>query len=332
MRGARLGRSDFLSGGTRVKITFLGTSAGAPTRFRNVTAVALQLPQRGSCWLFDCGEGTQHQFMRAPQLRLSLIEKIFITHLHGDHIFGLPGLLATRSMQSGCETGVTLYGPEGLEAFLKNALTMSSSQLQYPVEIKTIAAGQVCEDSQVRVTCGLLAHRVPTFGYAVSEKTQAGRFDVEQARALGIPEGPLYGKLKNGETVTLPDGRVIDGKTLTGPPRPGRKVVICGDTYYTPMTARLAQDADLIVHEATHLEEDLPLAKRALHSTARIAAEAAKAAGAKSLYLTHFSARYEGEGGSRLNELLAEARAVFPNTELARDFLSVEVPAREPSA
>ncbi|MCS6776347.1 MAG: ribonuclease Z [Chloroherpetonaceae bacterium] len=314
-----------------MKLTFLGTSAGAPTRHRNVTAVALQLPQRSSCWLFDCGEGTQHQFLRAPHLRLSQIEKVFITHMHGDHLFGLPGLLATRSMQSGCETPVTVFGPEGVGAFVRHALELSGSQLQYPLEVRTVDEGVVCEDTQVRVTCALLTHRVPSWGYAVEEHIQPGRFDVERARALGIPEGPLYGRLKSGETITLPDGRIVRGTDLTGPPRPGRKIVICGDTIFSPASVRLARGADLLVHEATHLEEDLPLARRALHSTARMAAEVARQAGVRRLYLTHFSARYEGEG-ARLDALLEEARAVFPDTELARDFLSVEVPPREPGS
>ena len=307
-----------------IKVTFLGTSAGAPTTRRNVTAAVVQLPQRGDAWLFDCGEATQHQILRSP-LRLSQLQTIFITHLHGDHIFGLPGLLASRSMQSGSETGVTIYAPRGISDFLKATLDISGSQLKYSLDIKVVTEGKIYEDSHFEVYAAPLKHRMPCFGFAIIEKEQAGIFDVEQAKALGIPPGPVYGLLKSGATVTLDDGRVIDGTALVGTPRKGRKVTICGDTIFTPNAVELARDSDLLVHEATHLQEDLALAERAFHSTATMAAETARQANAARLILTHFSARYEGEQG-RLDELLAEARAIFPNTDLARDFLTVDVP------
>jgi ribonuclease Z len=310
-----------------IKLTFLGTSAGAPTTRRNVTAIAVQLPQRGDAWLFDCGEATQHQVLRLP-LRLSQFQTIFLTHLHGDHVFGLPGLLASRSMQSGSETPVTLYGPRGLAEFVKASLDYSGSQLKYPLDVQIVTEGKIYEDDRFEVWAKPLKHRIPCFGYAIVEKEQAGTFDVEQAQALGIPPGPVYGRLKAGKTVTLDDGREIHGADLVGAPRPGRKVVICGDTIFTPNAVDLARDADLLVHEATHLQEDLALAERAFHSTSVMAAETAKQANANRLILTHFSARYEGEQG-RMDELLQEARTVFPNTDLARDFLVVEVPARQ---
>lgn len=311
-----------------IKLTFLGTSAGAPTTRRNVTAIAMQLPQRSDAWLFDCGEATQHQVLRTP-LRLSQFQNIFLTHLHGDHVFGLPGLLASRSMQNSSESAVTLYGPRGLSEFIKASLDYSGSQLKYPFNVRVVQEGKIYEDDRFEVWAKPLKHRIPCFGYAIVEKEQTGTFDVEQARELGIPPGPIYGKLKAGETVTLDDGRTIDGKALVGAPRPGRKVVICGDTIFTPNAVELARDADLLVHEATHLQEDLALAERAFHSTTLMAAETAKQANAKRLILTHFSARYEGEQG-RMDELLQEARTVFPNTDLARDFLTVEIPTPEP--
>ncbi len=307
-----------------MKLTFLGTSSGTPSRTRNVTSIALQLVQQGSLWLFDCGEGTQQQVMRSP-LRLSQLEKIFITHLHGDHLFGVMGLLASRSLQNGGVTPVTLYGPPGLAEYMRCSMTISETRLAYPTSVETISAGQIYEDEMLRVVCAPLKHRVKAWGYAVIEKDQPGHFEAEKAKALGIPPGPLYGRLKNGETITLPDGRIINGAELVGPTRPGRKVVYCSDTIYTPNAVELARDADVLIHESTYLEEDLALAERAQHSTAAMAARVALEAGVKTLILTHFSPRYEADAGSRMDEMLSQARAIFPHTLLAHDFWSYEV-------
>jgi ribonuclease Z len=311
-----------------MKVTFLGTSSGAPSRFRNVSGLALQLPQQAGVWLFDCGEATQHQIMRSP-LRLSQIDRIFISHLHGDHVFGLPGLLASRSLQAGSVTPVTLYGPPGLQEYLRRTMDLTQMRLGYPHEVKTIAPGLVWEDARTQVFCAPVAHRIPAFGYSVVERDLSGRFDVERARALGIPEGPVYGRLKSGETVTLDDGRVIDGRSLTGSIRRGRKFVYAGDTTYSRNTVDLARDADLLIHEATYLQEDLALAERASHSTSVMAANVAREASARALILTHFSTRYEGEGGNRLTELLTEAQAIFPNTHLARDLWTFEIASED---
>lgn len=307
-----------------MKITFLGTSSGAPSRTRNMTSLALQLPQRPVLWLFDCGEGTQHQILRSP-LKLSQMDRIFITHLHGDHLFGLPGLLASRSLQNGGETAVTLYGPQGLSDFLRGVLESSRTRLGYPISVERVHPGTVYEDAHFQVLCAPMKHGVEAYGYAIVEKDQPGHFDVERAQQLGIPAGPIYGQLKRGETVTLTDGRVIEGAGLCGPTLKGRKVVFCGDTTFTPNAVRLAQGADLLIHEATYIQEDLALAERANHSTAIMAAEVARQAGVKRLVLTHFSLRYESEGGATLEDLLAQARGVFPNTTLAYDFMSIEV-------
>ena len=172
-----------------------------------------------------------------------------------------------------------------------------------------------------------MAHRIEAYGYAVVEKDQAGHFDVDKARELDIPAGPLYGRLKKGETVTLDDGRTLDGRELIGPTIKGRKVVYCGDTIYTPNAIELARDADVLIHEATFLHEELVQAERSKHSTAVMAAEVAQRANAKTLILTHFSARYEA--GQQLDALLAEARPIFPNTLLAHDFLTYDVPRKE---
>jgi ribonuclease Z len=307
-----------------MKITFLGTSSGAPSRYRNVSGIAVQLAQQSGAWLFDCGEGTQHQIMRSP-LRLSQIERIFITHLHGDHVFGLPGLLASRSLQAGSTTAVTLYGPPGLDEYLRHVMDLTQTRPGYPFEVVTVSPGVVYQDERTEVRCVPVAHRIQAFAYAVTERDLAGHFDAAAAHRLGIPAGPIYGRLKQGETVLLDDGRSVDGRTLTGPPRRGRKLAYSGDTTYTRNLVELADRADVLIHEATYLGEDIALAERSSHSTAVMAAQAARQADVRTLILTHVSTRYEGEGGGRLADLLAEAQAIFPNTLLARDLWSFEI-------
>lgn len=311
-----------------MRLTFLGTSAGTPTRTRNMTSVALQWVQQGALWLFDCGEGTQHQILRASGVRVSQLEHLWVTHLHGDHVFGLPGLLASRSLVKGADTAVTLHGPEGLEPYLRTVLSLTHTGVRYPWRVETVAEGLIYEDDKGLVTCRRLVHGVTSYGYAVQERPRPGEFDPVKAQELGVPAGPLYGRLKNGETITLPDGRTVDGAMLVGLPRPGRKVVICGDTGATPAVVELAQGADVLVHEATFLTEDADRAAQVGHSTAAGAARAAREAGVGTLILTHFSPRYESDRESRLPTLLAEAQAVFPNTFLAADFWTFDVPPR----
>ena len=309
-----------------LKLTFLGTGAGSPSLARNVSSLGLQWTQRGALWLFDAGEGTQQQVLRSP-LRLSQLEHVYVTHLHGDHVFGLPGLLASRSSAQAIQTPVTVFGPPGLEEWLRVTLRLTATGLRFPLTVQTVAEGLIFEDEARQVYCRRLAHRIASYGYAVCEKPRPGTFDAPGARALGVLPGPLYGRLKAGETLTLPDGRVVDGKALVGPPRPGRKVVICGDTAATPATVELAEGADVLVHEATFLKDQSDRAVAAGHSTAGGAATVARDARVGTLILTHISARYESDSESRLGELLAEAQAVFPNTLLARDFWSHEVSA-----
>jgi ribonuclease Z len=315
-----------------MKLTFLGTGSGTPTRARNVGAIALQLPERAEWWLFDCGEGTQHQILRVPHLRLSRLTRVFLTHLHGDHLFGLPGLLASRSLAGGGTVPVTLHGPPGLADFVRAAFAVSQTRLGYPLRVETIPpAGPVLDEADLRVECAPLAHGgIGSWGYAVVEKEQPGQLDAARALSLGVPAGPDLGRLKRGETVVLGDGRTVRGTDLLGPPRPGRRVVLCGDTTYTPTAVALARGADLLVHEATFCEADRPLAERAGHSTAAQAARVAReAGGVKALVLTHFSPRYEGEAFGNTDGLLAEAQSVFPDTRLARDFLTLAVPRPE---
>lgn len=310
-----------------MQITFFGTSSGVPTRSRNVSSVALRLPQRAEVWLFDCGEGTQHQLLHS-ELKISQITRIFITHLHGDHIFGLMGLLATYGL-AGNPTKIDVYGPPGLNDYIKACQRYSFTHFSYPLKVHTVEPGIVYEDDEYIVKCGLLKHRVTAFGYRVEEKDRPGRFDVEKAKELGIPSGPIYGKLKRGEKVSLPDGTVINGADLCGPTQTGRKLVYCTDTVFCEGAIELAQDADLLIHEATFAHQDAELAFQRLHSTSTMAAQVALAANAKHLIMTHFSPRYAPGNDIQLNDLLEEAKAIFPNTTMAYDFLAHEVPRRD---
>jgi ribonuclease Z len=294
-----------------------------------MAGLVLHLPKSATVWLFDCGEGTQHQALRA-RIRLSHLERIFITHLHGDHVFGLPGLLASRSLQVSSTTPVVLYGPAGLEELVRASLGLSQTALSYPLEFVTVTEGEVCRAGSFRVTAAPASHRIEAWSYAVQEDDSPGSLDVERALAMGVPFGPLLGRLKAGETVTLGGGATVNGRDLLGPAHRGRRVVYTGDTGRSDAITALARGADLLIHEATYMAEDAGLAERAAHSTAADAAEVAKEAGARRLALTHFSARYETSSGTRMSEMLEEARRIFPDTILAEDLLTVEVPRRTP--
>lgn len=298
-----------------------------PTRSRNVSSIALRLPQRAEVWLFDCGEGTQHQILRSD-LKVSQITRIFVTHMHGDHIYGLMGLLASCGL-AGNPSRIDVYGPPKLEEYLKACGRYSQTHLSYPLKVHTVQPGLVFEDDEFAVSCAPLTHRVPAFGYRVAEKDRPGRFDVEQAVALGIPPGPIYGRLKRGELVTLDDGRVINGSDLCGETNVGRKFVYCTDTIYCENSVELAADADVLIHEATFSHQDAELAYQRLHSTSTMAAQVALAAQSKQLIMTHFSPRYAPGNPIVLNDLLMEAKAIFPNTLMAHDFFTYEIPRRQ---
>jgi ribonuclease Z len=293
-----------------------------------VSSVALRLPQRAEVWLFDCGEGTQHQLLRSD-LKSSQISRIFITHMHGDHIYGLMGLLASCGLAGSTER-IDMYGPADLDDYLRASKRYSQTNFSYPVQLHAVQPGVIYEDDEFIVSCRMLKHRVPAFGYRVEEKDRPGRFDVEKAKALGIPAGPLYGLLKRGETVTLPDGRQINGSELCGELEMGRKVVYCTDTVYCDNAVELAKDADVLIHEATFAHKDAQLAFERLHSTSTMAAQVAHLAGVKQLIMTHFSPRYAPGNALGLDDLLEEARAIFPKTKLAYDFFSYDVPRRLP--
>jgi ribonuclease Z len=311
-----------------VQVTFLGTSSGVPTRARNVSSVALRLPQRSELWLFDCGEGTQHQFQRS-ELRVSQLRRIFITHMHGDHTYGLPGLLASLGMSGQC-SGLSLHGPDPLRSYLEGVLHSSSARIGYPLQIHRVreaasSGAPIYEDDDLLVRCAPLTHRVPAYGYRVETRPRPGRFDIEKARALGIPPGPIYAQLKAGRSVTLEDGRIIRGEALCGPEQPGTSFVYCTDTVFCEAAVELARGADLLIHESTFSHADAELAIARGHSTSTMAAQTALEAGVKRLVLTHLSPRYVPGNPTTPDDLLAEARAIFQATDLARDFLSIDV-------
>jgi len=307
-----------------LQITFLGTSSGVPTRSRNVSSVALRLPQRAEVWLFDCGEGTQHQFLRS-EFKSSQIRRIFVTHMHGDHIFGLMGLLASCGLAGNRQQRIDIYGPKPLNDYLQASRRYSQTHFSLPIKIHAVEPGLVFEDDEFRVFCDLLEHRVPAYGYRVEERDRPGHFDVKRAQALGIPSGPIYGQLKQGQRVTLDDGRTINGADLCGPDLVGRKLVYCTDTIYCDRSVALAANADVLIHEATFSHRDADLAYQRLHSTSTMAAQVALGAQAQRLIMTHFSPRYAPGNDIQLPDLLAEARAIFPNTTMAHDFMIYDI-------
>jgi ribonuclease Z len=301
----------------QVRLVFLGTSAGTPSRERNLPAVALVMD--GRALLFDCGEGTQQQILRST-VRAGAIEAIFLSHMHGDHLYGLPGLLATMSLHGRSEP-LTLFGPERAAPYLRGVYEASYAQTAFDLTIVAITDGATIRRDGYDVHARLLDHTAPCFGYAIVEHDRPGAFDVVRARALGVPAGPLYRALQNGNDVTLAGGKVVRSADVVGPPRPGRRIVYCTDTRPCRAAVELARGADVLVHEATYGDDMKDEAGERGHSTAAGAAGIAAEAGVRRLLLTHISPRY-GDAAP----LLAEARAVFAETELAADFAEVDVP------
>ncbi len=301
-----------------LSLRFLGTSAARPTVERNVTSVALV--REGETLLFDCGEGTQRQIMRYG-VGFSF-DEIFFTHFHVDHLIGLIGLTRTMALQGRTEL-LRLYGPAGAQKALRACIAFGGERLTFPVEIAELQAGDTLDRKEYTLHAIAADHRGATaLGYAMIEKTRLGRFNPEMARGLGIPEGPLWGRLHRGETIELPDGQRVDATMLVGEPRAGRRVVISGDTRPTAALQALAEHADILVHEATFGDDEAARAVETGHSTAREAAHIARVAGVRRLLLTHFSARYSRDPG----DLVTQAQSVFPQTVAARDGLEIEIP------
>ncbi|SDD45023.1 ribonuclease Z [Terribacillus halophilus] len=304
-----------------MELHFLGTGAGLPSKDRNVTSICLSMPQeRQAVWMFDCGEATQHQLLHSP-LKPGKIEKIFITHLHGDHIYGLPGLLSTRSFQQP-ELQLEVYGPHGIKEYIEVSLRVSGSHVANSLIIHEIEPGRIYEDEGWTVQAVELSHGIPCFGYIVEEKATLGELKVEKLRQMGIAPGPIYRQIKSQEVTELPDGRQIRRSDVVGADKAGRKIAILGDTTYLPELKGDIESADILVHEATFSADEPEMAKAYGHSTSVQAATLAKDANVKRLILTHISARYHQE---EANILVDQARDVFPETELAEDMRVFEI-------
>lgn len=305
-----------------MKITFLGTGSGVPAKHRNVSSMALHIDDKeSSLWLFDCGEATQHQILHTS-LKPRKISKIFITHLHGDHIFGLPGLLSSRSFQGG-ETPLTVYGPKGIKDYIEISLSVSMTHVKYPLNIVEFdEEGLVLEEEEYRIIGKKLVHGIPSYGFRIEQKELPGALLMDKVKESGIPAGPHYQLLKEGKSIELSDGRVFNGVDFIGPPKKGKVVTILGDTRYNEMSVELAIGADVLVHEATFAAGDEMLAHEYFHSTTVQAAKVALDAGVGQLLLTHISARYQKDDVLVLEK---EARGIFPRVKVIEDFDVVEI-------
>ncbi|HSU15030.1 ribonuclease Z [Longimicrobium sp.] len=301
-----------------MRVTFLGTAAARPTVGRNVTSILVQ--REGDVMMFDCGEGTQRQMMRYGTG--FAFSDIFFTHLHADHFLGVIGLLRTLGLQAR-EEPMDLWTPRGTEPLLKQAVELGVERVPFEVRINGVEVGEKVARGGYDVVPFKVSHGGKAFGWAVVEHERLGRFNAQKAREMGIPEGPLWGKLHHGEPVEV-DGRVVTAAEVVGEPRLGRRLVISGDTRPCQSTREMAANADLLVHEATFAQDEAERAAHTGHSTAREAAEVAASAGVLRLVLTHFSPRYADDP----RYLEKEARAVFPETTAAYDGLSIEVPFR----
>ena len=308
-----------------MELQFLGTGAGQPSKKRNVSSIALKmLDEINEIWLFDVGEATQHQILRT-NIRLRKVTKIFISHNHGDHIFGLPGLLATRSFQ-GDVGPITIYGPAGLEQFVRTALKISRTKISYPIKFVVLEeGGLIFHEKGFKVYTEKLAHRVPSFGFRVVEDDHPGELLMDKLAQYNVPNGPLLGKLKNGEKIVLDNGTILDGNDFLGPNKKGRIITIIYDTRATPAIAQLSQNADVLVHESTFAGNEADLAHSYYHSTAVEAAKIARDNNVKRLYLNHISARYLGVKAKKLEN---QAQKIFANTRLANDFDRIVIPMK----
>jgi ribonuclease Z len=295
-------------------LVFLGTSGSMPTAQR--APAALLLRRGGERLLFDCAEGTQRQLLRS-NVGLIELREVFLTHYHADHYLGLPGMLKTFALR-GREVPITIYGPPGLRD-LFGALRRIFGRLTYTVELKELRPGDELIREDYRFATFAVAHGVSAVGYALVEDARPGRFDVQAADALGVPSGPERGALQRGESVTLADGTTVTPDKVLGPARAGRKVVIAGDGGPSETVIDAARNADVLVHEATFCEDERERARETQHSTAHEAAGVARAAEVELLALTHLSNRYFG------GEVVREARTIFPNTVVPKDFDTIDV-------
>ena len=305
-------------------VRFLGTAASRPTVERGVASLAII--REGQTLLFECGEGTQRQMMRYG-VSFSF-EDLFLTHTHSDHILGITGLIRTMALQ-GRTDRLRLWAPRGAGKMLRQCISLGGERTTFPVDLTELEAGATLARGDYRIEAFAVEHGPSTsLGYALVEEERKGRFNPDLARELGIPEGPLWGRIHRGENITLDDGRMIEPSVLVGERRRGRRIVLTGDTRPCQATIDAARDADLLIHEATFADEEAARALETGHSTAREAAEVAMAAGAKRLALTHISARYS----LNARDLEREARQVFANTMVVRDGTEIELGLTEEPA
>jgi ribonuclease Z len=301
-----------------LELLFLGTAGSAPTASRSTSSTLVR--RGGDRLLVDCGEGTQRQLLRS-EAGLVDLEHVLLTHLHADHVLGLPGMLKTFALR-GRDLPIVVYGPRGTGALLR-ALGVVIGRLTYELRVVELRPGEMVERDGYRLVAFEVKHGGNALGYALREDGRPGRFDVAAADALGVPDGPARGALQRGEGVELPDGRTVRPTEVLGHARRGRSVVLTGDTAPTASVVEAASGADVLVHEATFLADERARARETEHSTAGEAALAARAAGVALLALTHVSARYAG------SEVEEEARQLFPDTVVPRDFDVIEVPLPE---
>ncbi len=301
-----------------LRVLFLGTGGSVPTVTRSLPAVILQ--RQGEQIMFDCGEGVQRQMVKA-KVGFHRKMKIFVSHLHGDHVLGLPGLLQTMALM-GREKKLEVYGPEGIGRFLDCVRESLQFGLTFSVEVQEVQSdGVVCEEKDYTVEAARSNHVVNSWSYAFVEKPRAGKFYPKKAKALGVPEGELWSKLQHGDSVELADGRVVLPEAVVGSLRKGRKIAYSGDTRPFELFVEFAADADLVIHESTFDDALGDKAEVDGHSTPSQAALQAKRAKAEKLVLTHISARYADAG-----LLLEQAQKVFGDTVVAEDFLVLELP------
>ncbi|MEQ8188807.1 MAG: ribonuclease Z [Candidatus Eremiobacterota bacterium] len=299
-----------------MKVITLGTGAAVPTLRRGHPAVALWWD--GNYFLFDCGEGTQIQYRRAG-LKFSRLSAIFISHLHGDHILGIMGFLMSLELAER-EKPLKIYGPAGIEEYIETSKRLMCTVFNFDITIHEITEEFLLTEEGYTIRSLPLDHRVFSLGYSFTEHDRPGKFNIKKAKELGIPEGPLYGKLQKGEDVTLADGRLIKSSDIVGKPLRGRKFVYCGDTRPCENVIKLADRADLLIYEGTFDRESREKAKISGHSTTEEAAEIAKKSGVKKLIVNHISSRYQDE-----ELLLSGSRDIFPRLILARDLMEVEI-------
>jgi ribonuclease Z len=293
-----------------MKVTVLGSAAGIPTPERGLPAILVEVD--GELVLFDCGEGTQRQMMKAGYGLCSKM-RIFITHLHGDHIFGLPGMIQTMNLLNRIHP-LEIYGPPGLKEFIEETTVATMSEPVFSLSIYEVSEGEIFKGKRYIIEGAWVDHSRATMAYRMVVGGSLGKFKPRRARVLGVPEGPLWSELKSGRKITLKDGRVIEPKNVLGEPVPGKIFVYSGDTRYSPNIIKLARGADMLIHEGTLASELKDWAEMEGHSTAEVAAKVAKEAGVKRLILTHISARYL-DVGVRVDE----AKRIFPKTEVTQD-------------